>query len=76
MDNPEKLATYTRRKQTKQTHNTICVGHHYAQTNASNVNKTYVCKANNTQWLFFNTILSSSTYHDGPVETSSKLSMM
>jgi len=32
MDNPEKLATIwcTRRRQTKQRHNTICVGHHYA----------------------------------------------
>jgi hypothetical protein len=29
MDNPEKMAT--RRRQTKQKHNTICVGHHYAQ---------------------------------------------
>ena len=27
---------YTRRKKT---HNTICVGHHYAQTNTNNVNK-------------------------------------
>jgi len=24
---------YTRRRQTKQKHNTICVGHHYTQTN-------------------------------------------
>ena len=48
MDNPEKLATqgtqdeekhretgnigYTRRRQTKQRHNTICVGHHYVRT--------------------------------------------
>ena len=33
---------YTRRqtKQNKQKHNTICVGHHYAQTNTDNVNKT------------------------------------
>ena len=35
MDNPEKLATLgtqdTRRRKTKQKHNTICVGHHYAQ---------------------------------------------
>jgi hypothetical protein len=23
-------------------HNTICVGHHYTQTNTNNVNKTYV----------------------------------
>jgi hypothetical protein len=42
MDNPEKLATgYTRRKQTKQQHNTICVGYHYTQTNTNNVNKTW-----------------------------------
>jgi hypothetical protein len=44
MDNPEKLATYvtkdTRRRQTKQKHNTICVEHHYAQTNTNNVNMT------------------------------------
>jgi len=31
MDNPEKLAT--RRRQTKQKHNTIYAGHHYTQTN-------------------------------------------
>jgi hypothetical protein len=31
---------YTRRRQTKQKHNTICVGHHCTQTNANNVNKT------------------------------------
>jgi len=30
----------TRRRQTKQKHNTICVGHHYTQTNTNNVNKT------------------------------------
>jgi hypothetical protein len=44
MDNPEKLATWgiqgTRRRQTKQKHSTICVGHHYTQTNRNNVNKT------------------------------------
>ena len=44
MDNPEKLATLgtqeTRRWQTKQKHNTICVGHHYEQTNTNNINKT------------------------------------
>jgi hypothetical protein len=39
MDNPKKLAT-TRRRKTKQEHNTICVGHHYVQTNKNNVNKT------------------------------------
>jgi hypothetical protein len=50
MDNPEKLATkYTPDKlATKDTpdkqnkkHNTICVRHHYAQTNTNNVNKTF-----------------------------------
>jgi hypothetical protein len=42
MDNPENLAIigYTRRSQAKQKHNTICVGHHYAQANTNNVNKT------------------------------------
>jgi len=41
MDNSEKLATYcTQDRKTKQEHNTICVGHHYAQTNTNNVNKT------------------------------------
>ena len=36
---------YTRRRKTKQRHNTICVGHHYAQANTNNVNKT-----NNLRW--------------------------
>ena len=31
---------HTRRRQTKQKHNTICVGHHYAEANTNNVNKT------------------------------------
>ena len=31
---------YTRRRHTKQ--NTICVGHHYTQTNTNSVNKTCV----------------------------------
>ena len=33
---------YTRRRQTKQKHNAICVGHQYTctQTNTNNVNKT------------------------------------
>ena len=39
MDNPEKVAT--RRRKTKQKHNTICVEPHYAQTNTHNVNKTW-----------------------------------
>jgi hypothetical protein len=45
MDQPEKRATYgtqdTRRIQTKQKHNTICVGHHYMQTNTNIANKTW-----------------------------------
>ena len=32
---------HTRRRKTKQKHNTICVGHHYMQTNTNNVNKTW-----------------------------------
>ena len=31
---------YTRRRQTKQKHNTICVGHHYTETHTNNINKT------------------------------------
>ncbi len=31
---------YTRRRKTKQKHNTICVGHHYVQANTNNVNRT------------------------------------
>jgi hypothetical protein len=34
MDNPEKLTT-----QVTQKHNTICVGHHYMQTNTNNIKK-------------------------------------
>jgi hypothetical protein len=32
---------YTRRRKTKQKHNTICVGHHTMQTNTKNVSKTW-----------------------------------
>ena len=31
---------YTRRTQTKQNHNAICVGNHYKQAKTNNVNKT------------------------------------
>ena len=42
MGNSEKLATYgTQERKTKQKHNTICIGHHYAQANSNNVNKTW-----------------------------------
>ena len=43
-DNPEKLETQcttdTGRRQTKQKHNTMCVGQNCMQTNTKNVNKT------------------------------------
>jgi hypothetical protein len=32
----------TRRRKTKQKHNTICVGHHCTQTNTTNVDKTFL----------------------------------
>ena len=40
MDNPEKLATQGAQDEEKQNKHTICVGHHYTQTNTNNVNKT------------------------------------
>jgi hypothetical protein len=42
MDNPEKLATLGTQDKEKQNkkHHTICVGHHYMQSNINNVNKT------------------------------------
>ena len=41
MDNPEKLAALGTQDEDKQSikHNTICVGHHYAQANTNNVNE-------------------------------------
>jgi len=43
MRNPEKLETYGTQDEnkTKQKHNTMGIGHHYAQTNKNNVNKTW-----------------------------------
>ena len=38
---------YTRRGKTKQKHNTICVGHQYAQANTNNVNRTVALLTNN-----------------------------
>ena len=42
MDNPGKLATQDAQGEEEQskTHNTICVGHHFAQTNTIDANKT------------------------------------
>jgi len=39
MDNPEKLAIHGTQYEEK--HNTLCVGHHNAQKNTNNVNKTW-----------------------------------
>ena len=43
MDNPRKLATQDKQGEEEQskTHNTICVGHHFAQTNTTEANKTW-----------------------------------
>ena len=41
MDNPGQHGANTRRIKPKQKHNTICVEHHYAQTNTNNVNNTW-----------------------------------
>ena len=40
MDNPDKLATQSKKNKTK--HNTTFVGHHYMQTDTNNINKTGV----------------------------------
>ena len=40
IDNSEKLATQGKQDEGKQNKNTICVEHHYTQTNTNNVNKT------------------------------------
>jgi len=51
MNNPETLENTegairneqsrdTRRRKTKQKHNTLCAGHHYSQANTNNINKT------------------------------------
>ena len=40
MDNPEKLTTQGAQDDGKIRRNTLCVGHHYAQTNINNVIKT------------------------------------
>jgi hypothetical protein len=48
----EKLAT--KRRKTKQKHNTICVGHHYTSPNTNNVNKT---------WFLLQTANCQGNYH-------------
>jgi hypothetical protein len=39
MDNPKRLATYDAQDEQKTKQNTICIGHHYTQTNTNNINK-------------------------------------
>ena len=41
---------YTRQRKTKQKHNTICVGHHYTQTNTNNVIKEIILEETTTEW--------------------------
>jgi len=40
MDNPQKLARYGTQDEEKQRQSTICIGHHCAQINTNNANKT------------------------------------
>ena len=40
MDNQEKMATWGTQEELSKKHNIICAGHHYAQANTNNVNKT------------------------------------
>ena len=53
MDNPVKLAIYTRRRKLKQKHNTICVGHHYAQTKTDNGKKTQTTEGKDEPIIVF-----------------------
>jgi hypothetical protein len=52
MDNQEKLSTQGTQDKEIQKHNTIWVGHHYAQAHTNNINKTWAllqttgCKEN------------------------------
>ena len=39
-EKPEKQATKDTQDEERQKHNTLCVGHHYKQTNTFNINKT------------------------------------
>ena len=41
MGNQKSNTAYTRRRQTKQMHKAINIGHHYMQRNTNNVNKTW-----------------------------------
>ena len=76
MDNHEKLATQraqcSRRRQTEQRHNTICVGHRHMQTNINNVNEIrallQTARGKNEQNIVF-IWKSKRTYQNGPQNT-------
>ena len=59
---------YTKRRTSKQKHNTICVGHHYAQTNTTNYKQLEV-KTNQTNTTNVNktwALLQTTGGKDGP----------
>jgi hypothetical protein len=61
---------HTRRRQTKQKHNTICVWHHYMQTNTYNVNKTRTLLQTNTYNVNkTRTLLQTNTYNVNKTRT-------
>jgi hypothetical protein len=76
MDNHEKLAAQraqcSRRRQTEQRHNTICVGHRHMQTNINNVNEIkallQTARGKNEQNIVF-IWKSKRTYQHGPQNT-------
>ena len=54
MDNPVKLAKQrTQNQENQKKNNTICVGHHYAQTKTDNVNKTQTTGGKDKPNIFF-----------------------
>jgi hypothetical protein len=61
MGNQKSNTAYTRRRQTKQMHKAINIGHHYMQRNTNNVNKTWALLQTNTNnvnktWALLQTI--------------------
>ena len=69
MDNPEKVATYGTQEEEK--HNTICVGHHYTQTNTNNINKTWAL-LQTTGGKDERTVLMLKSYWTSQHETQSR----
>ena len=52
---------YTRRRQTKQKHNPICVGHHYSQANTNNVSPTNNWRYRRNEYRFYAEIVTDVT---------------